>query len=717
MTPKSKTKATPRTGSPDTPRTGSPDAARAVPPRGQRDLSWLRAKNWPQVIADPKNLDAKIRKHLQKENRRAEAFLQPSAPLREKLFAEMKSRIREQDTETPLPHGPWLYYTRQIKGGEHPLFCRKPKNKSAGKPDTLLDGNLEAAAHPYFKIGCARHSPDHRHLAWSSDISGGEEYTLRIRALARHEDLPTRIHTTDGDCVWSRDGRHLYYTRLDSRHRPSAVYRHRLGDEARADTLVFKEKNPRYLLDIESHGGGKYLAITSADHNSTAQYLLPTDDPNAVPQLVRKRERDVEYDLYFDAPRRRWLIRINIDADKGGEFCLFAASEKSIFQPDNWRLWLPSDPLRPLEDLLCLKSHILILAREGFRPALLLFSPKGERLRRLRFADPLTDIHLIEGYEPAPTQARILYSSMKVPPRALDYAPATNTRRIRKRATPRGGFRSRDYETRALAFPAEDDTLIPASLLRHRDTPLDGSAPLLLYGYGSYGYSVPTGFSLPRLSLVERGFVHVIAHARGGGEGGHAWYLGGKMENKPNSFSDFIAVARGLVTRGLARKDAIHAWGGSAGGLLMGAVANQAPELFRSIIAEVPFVDVLATMSDATLPLTPTEWLEWGNPIASPADRARIAAYSPVDNVRRQAYPFVLATAGLSDPRVGYWEPAKWVARLRESTTSGREVLLLTQMEAGHAGGAGRFQRLEEIARLYAFLCQTASLDAKRRSA
>ena len=357
---------------------------------------------------------------------------------------------------------------------------------------------------------------------------------------------------------------------------------------------------------------------------------------------------------------------------------------------------------------MCLQDHVLVLTREDALPALHVLAPDGAPVRRLRFGEPAYELGLVEGYEHPARQARLFYSSMRTPATWFDYDPATNRRRRRKRFQPQGGFDAHNYATERLHIEAADGASIPVSLLRRKDTALDGSAPLLLYGYGAYGISTPAGFSLPRMSLVDRGFVYAIAHVRGGRERGQGWYLDGKGKHKQNSFSDFGAVARSLIAQGRARKDNIHAWGGSAGGLLMGAVANQQPEWFRSIVAEVPFVDVLATMLDETLPLTQIEWLEWGNPLDNPDDYDRIAAYSPVDCVRAQAYPFVLATAGVSDPRVGYWEPAKWVARLREATTSKRAVLLRTEMDAGHGGGAGRYRRLKEIAFLYGFVMQTA---------
>ena len=673
------------------------------------DHGWLRDADWQRVIEDPGRLNAGIRAHLTEENRRAEAFLAESEELRQTLFAEMKARIRERDTSAPLPHGPWLYYSRQVKGGEHPLFCRRPsRDGTAAKAQLLLDGNREARGCAYFRIGCAQHSPDHRHLAWSCDVSGGEEHLLRIRALDKKdaEDLPEQMPKTDGSCVWSKDGQYLFYVRLDALHRPRFVHRHRLGTDVADDDLIFEEHDPRFFVAIHGFGGGEYVGISSFDHSSSEQYLLHAQRPGASPQLLRQREANTEYDLHFDGARQRWLIRSNIDSVQ--EFQILEAAEADIGAAEKWRVWLPHNPQRYIEDMLCLQSHILLLCWENALPHIHVLDPEGREIRRLRFTEPAYELALIEGHEHPPRQARIFHSSMKSPGKWFDYDPVDDKRHVCKRATPRGGFSARAYRSRRLHVRAEDGASVPVSLLYHRDTPIDGSTPLLLYGYGAYGISTPAGFSLPRLSLAQRGFICAIAHVRGGRERGQGWYLDGKLENKPHGFSDFVAVAQALIERGYTSADGIHAWGGSAGGLLVGAALNRAPHLFRSVVAEVPFVDVLATMLDESLPLTPVEWLEWGNPIEKREEYDRIAAYSPVDGVRPQDYPFVLATAGVSDPRVGYWEPAKWIAKLRENSTSGRAVLLRTEMDAGHGGGAGRYKRLREIAFLYAFVMQTA---------
>ena len=665
-------------------------------------LAWLRDKKWQEVIAEPLKLKPEIRKHLLEENRKAEAFLKARTSLRKELFAEMKARIRERDTSAPLPHGAWMYYEREVAGGEHSLFCRKPRN--GGRGHVLLDGNREARGKPFYKIGDACHSPDHKHFAWSEDNSGGEEYLLQIRDIETKKLLKERITMTDGSFEWSHDGKSLFYVRIDEHHRPRQVFRHEIGSDVTSDVLIFEEEDPRFFVSIEEFGGGEFIGIESFDHSSDEYYLFSTSEENATPRLVRKRREDVEYNLYFDVARRRWLIRDNKDAQ---EFRVMVAEENDITTPDKWREWLPHNRERFIEDLSCLQDHIILLAWENALPRLCVLDADSKEVRRARFSEPAYEIEFIEGFEQPAKHLRFFYSSMKTPGKWFDYDPASGRKHLRKSAKPPGGFSSRNYKTERIEVTAEDGALIPVSLLYRLDTALDGSAPLLLYGYGAYGITTPAGFSSPRLSLVDRGFVWAIAHVRGGRERGQVWYLDGKRKNKTNSFSDFIAVARELTAAGYTHERGIHAWGGSAGGLLVGASVNRAPELFCSAVAMVPFVDVLATMQDASLPLTPIEWLEWGNPIDSNEDYKTIASYSPVDCVHACDYPYVMATAGVSDPRVGYWEPAKWVLRLREASTSNREILLRTEMDAGHGGTAGRFKRLEEIAFLYSFVIET----------
>ena len=666
-------------------------------------LAWLRDENWQEIIADPSKLKTEIREHLLEENRNAESFLGASASLRKDLFAEMKGRIRERDTSAPLPHGAWMYYTRQVVGGEHPLFCRKPR--AGGRGQVLLDGNREARGKTYYKIGDACQSPDQKRFAWSEDNSGGEEYLLQIRDIEAKKHLKERILMTNGSFAWSHDSRSLFYIRIDEHHRPLQVFRHRIGSDPESDTLIFEEKDARFFVSIEEFGGGEFIGIESADHNSSEYYLFNTTEENAAPRLVRARQEDIEYDLYFDVARRRWLILNNINAQ---EFCVMVAEEDDVTTPEKWREWLPHKRERYVEDLACLQDHIILLAWENALPCLCVLDENGNEIRRARFFEPAYEIAFIEGFEHPEKHLRFFYSSMKTPGKWFDYDPASGRKYLRKSEKPRGDFSSRDYKTERIEIVAEDGASIPVSLLYHRDTILNGSSPLLLYGYGAYGITTQAGFSAHRLSLVNRGFILAIAHVRGGRERGQAWYLDGKRKNKANSFSDFITVARALIDADYTHKGGIHSWGGSAGGLLVGASVNRAPELFCSVVATVPFVDVLATMLDASLPLTPIEWLEWGNPIDSDEDYKTIASYSPVDCVHACNYPYVMATAGVSDPRVGYWEPAKWVVRLREASTSGREILLRTEMDAGHGGTAGRFKRLEEIAFLYSFAIETA---------
>ncbi|MCO6389532.1 prolyl oligopeptidase family serine peptidase [Aliihoeflea aestuarii] len=657
---------------------------------------WLRAQNWQEVFKDPATLAPDIRAHLDAENAYQADLMANTKELRAALFAEMKGRIKEDDSSVPMPDGPFAYGSSYKKGGEQPRFFRTPR--AGGQEDIVLDGDKEAEGQAYFRLGGVDHSSDHARLIWSYDEKGSEFYTLKVRDIASGSDLSDLVANTGGSGDWDASNTGFFYTSLDDNHRPSKIFHHRLGDDQSADRLIYEETDPGFFMNVGGTRTGDWIFIGINDHETTEYRILPAGDPAAEPRLVAARQTGVEYEL-----------------EEGGDvfFILTNSGDAKDFRimttpvadprPENWSELVAHEPGRLILSIMGFKDYLVRLERKDGLPRIVIRERGSGEEHVIAFEEEAYSLGLIGSLEYDTDVIRFTYSSMTTPSQLFDYDMRTRERTLLKTQDVPSGHNRDDYVTRRLMAPAEDGELVPISLLYHKDTKLDGSAPCLLYGYGSYGITIPASFNTNCLSLADRGFVYAIAHTRGGKDKGFAWYEQGRREHKANTFNDFIAAARHLVTEGYTAHDRIIAQGGSAGGMLMGAVANMAPDAFAGIVAEVPFVDVLNTMLDASLPLTPPEWPEWGNPLASPDDYARIASWSPYDNVAAQDYPPILALAGLTDPRVTYWEPAKWVARLRQMKTDDHPVLFKINMDAGHAGASGRFSRLEEIAYVYAF--------------
>ena len=664
------------------------------------DYAWLKAENWQDVLKDPAALPAEIGDYLRSENAYAEAALAGAASLRKTLVAEMRGRIREDDSGVPMPDGPFAYYTRHRDGGQHPLVCRRPTaaGDDAGSEAILIDGDKEGAGLAFFEIAGAAHSDDHARLAWGVDTKGSELHAIRVRDLATGTDAPDRVEATSGEAVWSSDGTGFWYVAVDANHRPARVMYHRLGTDQADDATVYAERDSGFFVHIGATQSGAYLTVTASDHETSEVHLLDRAAPDAPLRVVQPREPL----LIYSVEHRGTDLFILTNADGAEDFKIVTAP---VSDPGRGR-WADLVPHRAgtmIRHLHLLAAHLVRLEVENARPRIIVRELATGAEHAVAFAEEAYSLGLQPGYEFETATIRFAYSSMTTPTETWDYDCATRTRALRKRQTVPSGHAPEDYVTRRLFATAPDGESVPISLLHRRDLVLDGSAPLLLYGYGAYGTLMPAAFRTNLLSLVDRGFVYAIAHIRGGTEKGWRWYLDGKRDRKPNTFSDFVACARALIQARYTSEKRIVAHGGSAGGMLMGAVANLAPELFAGIVADVPFVDVLNTMLDAELPLTPPEWPEWGNPAESETAFQTILSYSPYDNVAAKAYPAILALGGLTDPRVTYWEPAKWVARLRATMTGGGPVLLRTNMEAGHGGAAGRFDRLEEVALIYGF--------------
>jgi oligopeptidase B len=667
------------------------------------DYAWLKDAKWQEVLRDPSLLDPNIRAYLEAENAYAEERLGPTQALQKALVAEMRGRIKEDDSGVPTPDGPFAYLWKFREGGQHQQMGRTPRD--GGDMQTILDGDALAKQSTYFKFGGTRHSPDHRLEAWSADLLGSEFYTVRVRRWDTGEDLPDTLSETSGSVVWGRDGSFFFYVRVDENHRPLKVYRHRLGTAQADDVLVYEEKDAGWFTRVGESASGRFCVVSGGDHDTTEQWLIDLSSPDATPRLVAPREKGVRYSV---ADRGDELFILTNE----GDAIDFRVATAPLAAPGraNWRELVPHRAGTYILDIELFAGHLARLERANALPSIVIRELATGEEHAIAFDETAYALDMVGGYEFDTTTLRFVYSSMTTPSEVYDYDMATRERTLRKRQAVPSGHDPADYVTTRITATAHDGAEVRVSLLHRRDLVRDGRAPLLLYGYGSYGMSMPASFSANRLSLVDRGFVYAIAHIRGGSDQGWSWYLDGKREKKTNTFDDFVAAGRALIEAGYTSAGRVVGHGGSAGGMLMGAVANRAPELFAGIIAEVPFVDVLATMLDDKLPLTPPEWPEWGNPITDAAAFNYIRSYSPYDNVTAQRYPAILAMAGLTDPRVTYWEPAKWVARLRATMSSGGPVILRTNMGAGHGGSSGRFSRLDEVAIAYAFALDTVGL-------
>lgn len=662
------------------------------------DFAWLKAPNWKEALKDPARMPSEITAHLVAENAYTAAALAGLEPLRETLVAEMRGRIQEDESTVPSPDGPYAYYTRYRDGGEYQLVCRIPRE--GGTEQLLLDGDAEGEEAAYFDLGEAAHSPDHGLLAWSADLSGAELYTIRVRDLSSGDDLEDVVTATTGEIVWASDSRSFFYVEVDDNHRPVRVRWHRLGADQAEDALVYEEPQPGWFVAIDETTSGRFMVISISDHETAENWLVELDRAPE-PRLVAARTPLVLYEV--DHHGDDLVILTN---DGGAEDFKIVVAPLADPRRETWRDLVPHRPGTMILACTALARHIVRLERENANPRLVVREIWTGEEHVVAFAEEAYSLGYEPGYEFDTTAIRFLYSSMTTPAETYDYDLVSRERTLRKRQEVPSGFDGSRYVTRRIFGTAPDGAAVPISLVHLADMPLDGSAPCLLYGYGSYGSSMSSAFRTNPLSLIDRGFVYAIAHVRGGTEKGWRWYLDGKREKKPNTFTDFVACADALVAGGFTARGRIVGHGGSAGGMLMGAVANIGGDRFAGIVADVPFVDVLNTMLDGELPLTPPEWPEWGNPAEDEVAFRTILSYSPYDNVGAQPYPAILALGGLTDPRVTYWEPAKWVARLRASMTGGGPVFLKINMEAGHGGAAGRFDRLEEVGLIYAFALQ-----------
>ena len=649
------------------------------------DYFWLRDRSDPRVIA-----------YLEAENSYTSTVMRHTEGLQERLYQEMRTRIKEADLSAPEQLDQYHYYSRTEVGRQYPILCRKQGSLEAVE-EILLDQNLLAAAHTYFRVGVSAVSPDHKLLAYSVDTSGGEEFTLHIRDLTTGELLDETITSTSLGVAWANDSRTLFYTVLDRARRPCRLYRHVVGTSPSSDKLVYFEADESFFLDVNRTRSRRYLLLDIASHSTSEVRFLDADHPDGEFRVVQPREHGIEYSVAHHG--NRFFITTN---DGASNFRLVQAPVESPGK-SNWSAVLPYRAGVKLDGADAFSNFLALYEREaGLRQIRILNLSSGED-HLVTFPEPAYTVRSHQNPEFDTSLLRFTYTSLVTPSSVVDYDMASRSWTVRKQTEVLGGYDKSRYRSERIFATAPDGERVPVSLVYRAPLHLDATRPLLLNGYGAYGLSYDPAFSSNTLSLLDRGFVVAIAHVRGGEEMGRKWYEDGKLLNKRNTFSDFIACAEHLVAQGYTAPDRMAINGGSAGGLLMGAVTNMRPDLFRVVVAEVPFVDVVNTMLDATLPLTVIEYDEWGNP-NDPAAYAYMRSYSPYDNVERKDYPSILVTAGLNDPRVAYWEPAKWTARLRALKTDDNRLLLKTNMGAGHGGASGRFDFLREIAFKYAFM-------------
>lgn len=701
--------ATPRASGQPAP---SPPVAKRVPERSVHhgieridDYAWLRDPDWREAIKDPSSLRPEIRDYIAAENTYAEAVLKPLQPLKKTLLDELNGRIEQAYGSVPMRDGPYFYWTRYLPGAEHAQYVRAPTPDAA--VEVLLDADLLAKGRDYFSVGETMHSPDHKSLAYLVDTSGAESFDLYIRKIGA-ESAP-RIVPGVADFVWAADSESIVYVRRDEEMRPRLVFLHRIGANPETDAKLYEEPDALFSLAVALSSTKKRIVIASGSSDTAEAWLVDAGNPASPFVNVAPRRHGVRY--FVDDLDERLIIRT--DADGAEDFKLVSAP---ISAPSAWTDEIPHRAGVQIENVVTRAGFLARLEMEDGQQRLVVQDMSDNAEHTVDFPDDVYVLGLSQPFDYAEPVIRLAFSSPITPQRVYDYDMAQRKLTLRREQKVPSGHDPSRYVVRRMQAPAADGETVPVTLIHLKDLPLDGSAPALLSGYGAYATSIAPEFNENAFSLVDRGFVYARAHVRGGLEKGNRWRDGGRLKNKPNTFTDYIAACEHLIRLGYTARGRIVANGASAGGMLVGAVANMRPDLFAGMIAQVPFVDCLATMLDESLPLTTTDRPEWGDPIESADDYRLIASYSPYDNVKPQHYPPMFVTAGISDPRVTYWEPAKWVARLRATRQGDSRITLTTRMAAGHFGAPGRFQGQEEVALVYAFALDVTGLrDAKPR--
>ncbi len=658
---------------------------------------WLKDQGYPKVD-DPEVLD-----HLKAENTYFEAQMKPRAALVESIFQEMKGRLKEDESSVPQKDGAYIYWRRFEKGAQYKQWMRKPVAKGSAD-EVMLDEAKLAEGKAYFRLGAITVSEDDRILAYATDTDGSERFTIRFRNLETGKDLTDEIPGANGSILFSKDGKNLIYTPVNENWRAEKIMAHALGTPVAQDKQLYFEKDIGFQVGIGMTQSERFILLSTGDNTTSEIRLIPYDDIFAKPQLVRKRKKGVEYDV--EEHDGTLFIHTNEDSTQ------FSLKTASLAKPSVWSERIGPSKEFYMQGVTTFANFFVVEGRDRGLDQIEIHQYEGGKPKRVNFPEASYSAGLDENPEYGTKTLRMSYESMVTPDTVADYDVATGAMTTLKVQEIPSGYDPSKYTTERLEITARDGVKVPVSIVYRKDFKKDGNGPLHLYGYGAYGAAIPPGFSTVRLSYLDRGFAYAIAHIRGGDDLGQQWQLDGKLKKRTNAFNDFVDVAKGLIAKGYSKPGRVVASGGSAGGELMGVVLNTNPELWGAVAAHVPFVDVLNTMQDESLPLTPGEWPEWGNPITDKAAFKLIQSYSPYDQVKRQAYPPMFVTAGLNDPRVTYWEPAKWVAKLREFKTDNNMLLLKTNMGAGHGGKSGRFESLREDAEeVVFFLWQLGLVD------
>ncbi len=669
------------------------------------EYHWMRLSEEQRNASEPDAHTREVIAHLEAENAYCDAVLSPVRTLREELFKELRARIKETDLSVPYRENGYWYHTRFEEGKEYGIQVRRKDVPDAPEQD-ILDENVLAAGAAYYDLGDFEISPGNDLVCYSEDRVGRRQYELRFRDLDTGKDLPDVITNTGGGCAWA-DGRTVFYPRKDETLRSYRIYRHILGTNEADDVVVYEEKDPAFSCDVYRSRSDRFVMITTESTTSSEHLMLPVDQPLGTFKVFLAREEDHEHSvIHVPGSPGRWYVVTNW---KALNFRLMECAEGETSDKRRWKEVVPHRPDVLLEDVDAFRDHLVLSERREGLTHLVVRRLSDGREHEIAFHDPAYVCYSGTNPEWDTDKLRYGYTSLTTPSSVYEHDLNAATDTLLKQQEVVGAFAAENYVSERLWVPARDGEKVPVSIVYRKGTRIDGTSPLLLYGYGSYGVTVDPMFSSSRLSLLDRGFIFGIAHIRGGEDLGREWYETGKMEHKMNTFTDFIDCADHLVKHGYADPKRLFAWGGSAGGLLMGAVVNMRPDLWNGVIADVPFVDVVTTMLDESIPLTTGEFEEWGDPKEKEA-YDRMLSYSPYDNVRDQAYPAMLVGTGFHDSQVQYWEPAKWVQRLREHQSGDAPILMHVNMEAGHGGASGRFEMLKDVARNYAFLVWRAGL-------
>ena len=665
------------------------------------NYSWIKQKDWKEVILNPNKLNEQVKKYLEEENLFKENQLKDIKDIEKKLFEELKSKIKNEDNSVPKKDGDYFYGYKYNKNSEYPIYYRK--NITKNSEEIILDCEKKSKTHTYFNVASISHSHNHKSVAYNIDTNGSEYFSIFVEDIDKKEILSPEIKNTTGDIIWSLDNNYIFYVGLDQNHRPTKVFKHKIGSDTNKDLLIYEEKDPSFFCSINLSKTKKYLFIRTADHETSEYLFINLQLNETTPVLFKKRIKKIEYDL--EHHEKFFLISTNIDEAKNFKIMI---SHEETYQ--KWEEFIAYEKDNLILDFILLKDWLVRLERTEGSENIIILNLNNKDQHKISFDEEAYNLSLDHGYEYETDTFRYSYSSPTTPKSIFDYDCKLKKQELKKTQEVPSGHNKDDYICKKIFATAHDNEKIPITILYKKGVKLDSNNYLLLYGYGSYGISIPSNFSTNRLSLVDRGIIYAIAHIRGGKEKGYEWYENGKLLNKKNTFLDFISCAEKLCEDKYTSPKKIIAQGGSAGGLLMGYIANESPDLFLGIIAQVPFVDICNTMLDEDLPLTVTEIPEWGDIKNDKKSFLYVKSYSPYDNVKKQNYPHMLVTGGISDPRVTYWEMTKWVAKLRENKTDNNLLLLHMNMTAGHSGASGRFDYLKEIAMEYGFVLKICKM-------